>query len=275
MVFRVPWIDRRAVALGLAVETVAPPVRAWVKPYKVPERPDRRPPLARAFAGALSDELLRRDVHAALVFRAGMRRRDLPPEVAYTHGGIFIRGDHSPEQPGAADAYDVYGMFAGNGVAVPRWRSMLTVESPFDFMTRAIEDDVGVVVPTPDIQDKLIAVVGSPTYEALRIDRYSVVANPFARKYQNCDVFVLYLVAAAAWGLSDPAEIAERLRPVFKPTVLRAARLIRALAPFVDRRVSMDDQRGQVITATYESIARFMLAEGLASDRFVQDAPTV
>ena len=46
--------------------------------------------------------------------------------------------------------------------------------------------------------DEELAVIDSPTYEALHNPVYSLVANPWTPKYQNCNNFMLDVVGAAA-----------------------------------------------------------------------------
>jgi hypothetical protein len=43
----------------------------------------------------------------------------------------------------------------------------------------------------------------------------------------------------------------------------------RVLGPVADERLKMDDQSGRIVTATYESMATFMQANGLAQESYV------
>lgn len=270
---------RRGLVLALAAGAAASPAAAAIHWRVPPYPPDRSTEFIQRMTGGLVADLQARQARVALVFRAGLRRADMPPETAYTHGAIWLRRDLAPTRAAGddpadpTDAYVVFGLFTGDGHEVPRSRSTLRVERPTDFMRRSIEDDVGVVIPIASMQDALAAVVASPTYEAMRLPRYSVLANPFRRKFQNCDVFLLYLVGAAAWSTGDPETVRTHLVADFEPTYIRTPRVLGFLAPLFDDRVSMSDQTGEVRTATFESISRFMVRDSLATDAYVFRIP--
>jgi hypothetical protein len=273
---------RRRLVLALAAGAGAGPAAAAIHWRVPPYLPDRSPEFVQRMAAGLVADLRQRQAMCALVFRAGLRRADMPAETAYTHGAIWLSRALAPSlAPGddpadPTDAYVVFGLFTGDGHDVPRSRSVLRVERPTDFMRRSIEDDVGVVIPTAPMQDRLATIVASPTYEAMRLPRYSVLANPLRRKFQNCDVFLLYLVGAAAWQTDDPEAVRAHLVAAdFQPTLIRTPGVLDLLAPLFDDRVSMADQSGEVRTASWESIRRFMLGQGLASDAYVFRDPAL
>jgi hypothetical protein len=82
------------------------------------------------------------------------------------------------------------------------------------------------------------------------------------------------VVGAAAWSTDDKEVVRQRLvSDAFEPTYIATPRILAELAPLIDNRVSMADQTGRVRTVTYESIARYMLRENLASDAYVFDLP--
>ena len=112
------------------------------------------------------------------------------------------------------------------------------------------------------MQARLLALIGSPAYAALHNPAYALMANPFAGRYQNCDDFLLRLVAAAGWGLTDAERLDAGLRERFKPTVVRLDPIVRWLGPLFDRRLALDDQHGPILTASEASIAAFMAEDG-------------
>ena len=272
--------SRRRLVLALAAAAAAGPAAAKIRWREPPYPPDRPVRFIQHMGAAFIADLEQRGAKAALVFRAGLKRSDMPLETAYTHGAIWLRRELAPslapddDPSDALNTYVVFGLFTGDGVHEPRSHAVLRVERPADFIRRSIADDIGVVIPTAAMQDRLTALVASPTYQALRLPRYSVLANPFRREFQNCDVFLLYLVGAAAWSTADPEAIRTRLIAEFEPTVIHTPPILTALAPLIDHRVSMADQTGEARTATYESISRFMVRQGLASDSYVFTSPT-
>jgi len=224
---------------------------------------------AAVFSKAIEADLGARGARVALVFRAGRPRADLPKGIDYTHGALWIYRSIQTADGGVLHGYAVYNLYAGDGKAWPVSQSRLVQDYPLDFVRASSVDDVGVILPSPEMQRRLLAIVESPTYEALHIPSYTLVANPFSAKHQNCTNFLLDLVAAAAWETTDPAQIRANLQAHFTPTLIKAGPLERWLGPVVDARLQTDDQSGPIRTATYESLAVFMRANGLITDAYV------
>jgi hypothetical protein len=74
---------------------------------------------------------------------------------------------------------------------------------------------------------------------------------------------MLDVVGAAAWDTADPARITTDLKAHYQPTVVKAGPLMRLFGPIADSRLRTDDQKGQIRTATYESMSAFMDGNGL------------
>ena len=118
--------------------------------------------------------------------------------------------------------------------------------------------EIAVIIPSPEMQRRIIAVIDSPTYQAVHNPHYSLVANPWKRTYQNCNNFMLNVIAAAIWQTSNPDQITADLKAHYKPTLVKANGVLRLFGPIADQRLRTDDQQGPIRTATYESIAEFM-----------------
>jgi hypothetical protein len=125
-----------------------------------------------------------------------------------------------------------------------------------------------VIIPSPEMQRRITAVIDSPAYARLHNPAYALVANPWAGRYQNCTTFVLDVVAAAAWETDDPQRIALNLKAHFKPTIVKANGLTRLFGPIADARLRTDDQKGPIRTAAYESLAGFMRDNGLMQETY-------
>ena len=69
----------------------------------------------------------------------------------------------------------------------------------------------------------------SPDYQQLHVPAYSLVSNPLDIKYQNCNEFMLDVLAAAAWETTDMQQIKVNLQAHFKPTKVKTNLLERAL----------------------------------------------
>jgi hypothetical protein len=198
-----------------------------------------------------------------MVFRTGRPRANLPDGIAYTHGAFWIYRTITTADGQSLSGYAVYNLYAGDGQAWPKNQSRLVQDFPFDFTRGSAVDDVAIIVPSPEMQRRILAVVDSPTYARLHNPAYSLVANPWTPKYQNCNNFMLDVVGAAAWDTTDPARITADLKAHYAPTVVKAGPLMRLFGPIADSRLRTDDQHGPIRTATYESMSAFMEQNGL------------
>ncbi|EGF93051.1 hypothetical protein ABI_14900 [Asticcacaulis biprosthecium C19] len=235
--------------------------RAATAHYSAPE--------AAAFAKQIERDLAAKGARVAIVFRAGKPRNKLPEGVSYTHGAFWVYGDIQGGDGKIYKGYSSWNLYQSDGKTLPADQSYLAQDFPIDFISGNQADDVGIIIPTPEMQQKLIAVIMSPAYARLHVPSYSLVSNPFDPKHQNCTEFVLDVVATATWGESDYAVIKSKLAQSFTPTTIRANGFERFFGPLVNPLLKMDDQRGPIITTTYDSIASFMTANGQVKTNYV------
>jgi hypothetical protein len=224
---------------------------------------------AAAFSKQIENDLAGRGARVAIVFRTGRLRSKLPEGISYTHGAFWVYRDIHTADGRELPGYAVYNLFAGDGKVWPTTQSRLVQDWPVDFTMGSAVDDVAVIVPSPEMQRRMLAVIDSPTYEKLHNRSYSLIANPWSSKHQNCNDFMLDVIAAAAWQTDDPTQIRADERAHFIPAVVKAGPLMRLFGPMFDNRLLTDDQSGQIRTATYESMAAFMRQNGLLEAAYV------
>ena len=223
------------------------------------------------FSKQIEDDLASKGARVALVFRTGRPRAKLPQGIAYTHGALWVYRDIRTAGGEVAPGYAVYNLYAGDGKAWPGTESRLVQDFPFDFTRGSAVDDVAVIVPSPEMQRRMLGVIDSADYAKLHNASYSLIANPLSDKHQNCNGFMLDVIAAAAWETRDRAQIRANERAHYTPTVVKAGPMMRLFGPMVDGRLKIDDQSGPIQTATYESVAAFMKANGLLQAAYSLD----
>ena len=228
---------------------------------------------AAGFSKALERDLAAKGARVAMVFRSGRPRDQLPKGISYTHGAFWVYGAVHTSDGQTVNGYAVYNLYAGDGVAWPTIESRLVQDYPLDFVRGSTVDDLAVIIPSPEMQRRILAVIASPTYAKMHNPAYSLVANPWSRKYQNCNNFMLNVVAAAIWNTDDPARITADLKAHYKPTIVKAGPLLRLFGPIADKRLRTDDQDGPIRTATYESLAVFMRDNGLLQEAYSFERP--
>ena len=228
-----------------------------------------QPEQAAAFAKQVERDLAAHNAHVAIVFRAGRPRKDLPANIAYTHGAFWVYGETTGADGKTYKGYAVYNLYQGDGKSLPVDQSYLARDYPIDFISGSQADDVGVIIPSPEMQRRIENIINSPSYEKLHVKSYTLVSNPFDARHQNCTEFLLDIVSAAAWQTDDYAQIKANLKAHFTPTVIHAGLLERIFGPVVDPRLNLDDQGGEIETAEFASIARFMKDNNLMQQSYV------
>ncbi len=221
------------------------------------------------FAKQIERSLAAKDARVAIVFRSGRPRKDLPEGIRYTHGAFWVYGETTGADGKTYKGYAVYNLYQGDGKSLPETESYLAQDFPVDFVAASQEDDVGIIIPSPEMQRRLANLIASPDYEKLHVHSYTLVSNPFNAAHQNCTEFVLDVVAAAAWQTDNYAQIKADLKAHFTPTVVHANLFQRVFGPIVDPRLNLDDQDGDILTADFDSIARFMHDNGLQQESYV------
>jgi hypothetical protein len=236
---------------------------------------DRRPvdrfTLAEAadYSKQIERELAQRGAYVALVFRSGRPRADLPDGIRYTHGAFWVYGPIETVDGETVYGYAVYNLYHDEE---DTGRSRLVQDWPLDFTRGDAVGQAGVIVPTPQMQVRVLDVIASDTYDALHQPAYSLLSNPTDLRFQNCTEFLLDVVASAAWLRSDRMQIKVNLAAYFSPTELRIGWWQRLTARWFDRRIRFDDHEGPVHIATFTSIADFMEAFSLADEIFEVEA---
>lgn len=223
------------------------------------------------FSKQIERELAARGAYVALVFRSGRARADLPEGLRYSHGAFWVY----TEMPTASGAMH-YGYAVYNLYFDPRAtrRSYLYQDWPYNFVAGDAVGQVGVVVPSAEMQVRILDVIASDSYHLLHEPRYALYSNPAEMTYQNAPEFLLDVISAGAWQTTDRIQIKVNIAHYFRPERLRLGWWTRWIAPWFDRRLRFEDQQGALIeTASYDSIANFLLRYEMASDVFEVEAP--
>jgi len=124
-------------------------------------------------------------------------------------------------------------------------------------------------LPKPEIQAALSAHIKSKNYGRVHQKNYSLISNPLDIRFQNCNEFMLDVLAAFAWGEYDAAAIKDRLGKTFKPTEIKAGFVRRHIAPFVDERLVMADHGKQIFTTTRLDLKEFLESENMLDEAYI------
>ncbi len=224
---------------------------------------------AARFSKQIERDLGARGARLAIIFRAGRSRDKLPDAIRYTHGAFWVYQQIKAPDNSLSMGYATYNLFHGDGETLPKTRSYLKTEFPFDFITGSVVDDVAIIVPTPEMQRRLINILASDTYSNLHNADYSLISNPFDPSFQNCTEFILDNIAAAIWETDDYTQIKANLSAHFRPATVPAGLFGRLFGPMVNQQLRTSDHRGQAIrTTTFSTLSAFMLEFDLADTSY-------
>lgn len=225
----------------------------------------REPDRILPFAKRVERELAERGARVAIVARLGTDPASLPDGIDYTHVGFWVYSDIKMEDGRSLRGYASHNLYQ---LSENRGRSALIQDFPPEFFADVVEMKTGIIIPSPELQERLLAVIESDLYRKLHVPEYSLVANPNRRTYQNCTNFVASVLAAAIYGVEDPVEVTALLESHYKPQKIGLGGFERFLGRvFVDG-FETDDHDGQIYSSTFGSVAGFLETQGLAAERF-------
>ena len=146
-------------------------------------------------------------------------------------------------------------------------QSALYDEGLGNFFFDVFAHEAAILIPSPQSQARIVAMLASPAARTLHSPRYNMLAYAFSTQYQNSNQWVLetYAASASEFAIADRGKAQQWLKlagyepiTVHVPTAQRlGARLFRANVEFDDhpfgRRAA-----GQIDTVTVESVMRFV-----------------
>ena len=224
---------------------------------------------AATFSKDIEKLLAAKQVRVAIVFRTGRTRDKLPDGIEYTHGGFWVYQPIQRIDGSIMRGYVGWNLFHGDGAVLPKTQSYLAKDFPFEFVGASAVSDLAVIVPTPEIQRRIRAMMADGRYEAVHDQDYSLIASPFDGKYQNCNEFILDVVSAAVWETTDYDQLKLNLSAHFQASKVKAGLFARMFGPMADERLKLADHRGKAIrTVTYASLSNFMMQNGYADETF-------
>jgi len=124
-----------------------------------------------------------------------------------------------------------------------------------------------IVVPSPEVQQRLAAMLASPTPLRMHSGHYNMLAYPYATTYQNSNQWLLESWAAAMsdFPVTDRAQAQAWLKLAnYRPITLDISAMTRLGGRMFRANIAFDDQpfdrrmAGHIDTVTVESVVRFV-----------------
>ncbi|MDD2884815.1 MAG: DUF2145 domain-containing protein [Dechloromonas sp.] len=207
------------------------------------------------FAKKVEKAMAEKGARVAILARMGRPPAELPEGMHFTHVGFAIYSEITKSDGQKIPGYAIYNLYQKDDKPDV---SNLVQDYPVDFFAGVAKLEAGILIPSPELQARLLEVISSPTYQELHDPNYSVIANPFTLGRQNCTEFTLDVINAAIYQTKDINIIKANEKAYFEaqPVNVNPFKLI--LGSMFSAEVSTSDQPGPPVTATFEKLVSYL-----------------
>ena len=207
------------------------------------------------FAKKVERALAAKGARVAVLARMGRPPSELPEGMHFTHVGFAVYSEITTSDGRKVPGYSIYNLYQKDDHPDI---SGLVQDFPVDFFAGVAQLEAGILIPSPDLQKRLLEVIASPTYQALHDPHYSVIANPYTLGRQNCTEFVLDVINAAIYQTSDIKVIKANENAYFVAQSVNVNPFKLMMGSMFSAEVSTSDQPGSPVTATFEKLGEFL-----------------
>ena len=207
------------------------------------------------FAKKVEKTLAAKGARVAVLARMGRPASELPEGMHFTHVAFAVYSEITTSDRRKVPGYSIYNLYQKDDRPDI---SDLVQDFPVDFFAGVAQLEAGIIVPSAELQLRLLELIASPSYKTLHEPRYSVIANPFTLGRQNCTEFVLDVVNAAIYQTNDIKTLKANTKAYFvaQPVNVNPFKLM--LGSMFTAEVSTADHSGTPVTATFEKIGEYL-----------------
>jgi len=207
------------------------------------------------FAKKVEKTLAAKGARVAILARKGRPMSEMPEGMNYTHTAFAVYSEITTGDGRKLPGYSIYNLYQQDKNPDV---SDLVQDFPVDFFAGVAVLEAGVIIPSAELQQRLLEVIASPTYQALHDPHYSVIANPYTLGRQNCTEFVLDVTNAAIYQTTDIKKIKANEKEYFLAQKVNVNPFKLMLGSMFSAEVSTSDQPGPPVTATFETIGQYL-----------------
>lgn len=212
------------------------------------------------FAKSVEKYAAAQGARAFIIGRVGQPEKDLPKGISFTHTAIAVYSNIQLEDGQHAKGYAIYNLYQNEGNLD---RSSLVTDYPVDFFWGADVLKAGIIIPSKDLQLRIIQAIQLGNNKALHNPKYSMLSNPFSSKYQNCTEHTLDIINSAIYQTTNIKQLKVNSKEYFKPQKVRVSGLKLALGGLFMDGIHSSDHKGKPRTATFTTIAQYLADFGL------------
>ena len=219
-----------------------------------------------SFAKGVEKYAAAKGSRAFIIARVGRPAKDLPKGIEFTHTAVAIYSSITLADGKIVNGYAIHNLYQ-NADQVDK--SSLVIDYPVDFFWGVNELKAGIIIPTVELQQRLIDTIASGKNQTLHNSNYSVIANPFTSHYQNCTEHTLDLVNAAIYQTTNKDKLKLNAKAHFNPQQVHTNPFKLMLGNMMMDDVSTKDHEGTVYTATFTTIARYLQQNNLVNETVI------
>lgn len=216
-------------------------------------------------AKKIEHQIANRSAQVAIISRVGRAPNKLPDGMEFTHVAFAVYSKITTTDGRILPGYAMYNLYQDDDKPNT---SALFQDYPLDYYASTYALKAGVIIPKPELQQRLLQVIFSDTYASLHNPRYSAIANPNNTKFQNCTEFVLDVINAAIYQTGDKQQIKANIKAYFEPQPVEISPFRLWLGSIFIPDIAISDHSGPVKTTTFWSIARYMQEQDIADEIF-------
>jgi hypothetical protein len=225
------------------------------------------------FSKKVEKSLAQKGARVAVIARVGRPRDQLPPGFGYTHVAFAVYSQITTKDNRQIPGYAMRNLYQRDKEPAV---SDLIQDFPVDFFSGVQVLEAGIIIPSPELQKRLLEVIASPTYKELHNPRYSLIANPFTVEYQNCTEHTLDVIFAAIYQTNDIRKIKKNEEVYFEAQPVNVGPLRLLFGSIFSAEVATSDHPRAPVTATFETMIKFLQKYDSGCETYVimADEPT-
>ena len=203
---------------------------------------------------------------AVIIGRVGRPEKDLPEGINFTHTAIAVYSTITLDTGEAVKGYAIHNLYQKEGELD---KSELVIDYPVDFFWGVNSLKAGIMIPTPELQQRIIDVIASGKDKQIHNENYSVIANPFNNTFQNCTEHTLNILNAGVYQTTDITKLKSNTEQHFKPQKIKTNPFKLLLGNWFVDDVSTKDHSEKVYTTTFTTIGKYLQKNELLSKAVV------
>lgn len=218
------------------------------------------------FAKSVEKYAAAKGARAFIIGRMGRPANELPDGIAFTHTAVAIYSSIQLPSGETVKGYAIHNLYQKEEALD---RSEIVVDYPVDFFWGAYALRAGIIIPSADLQQRLVNAYATGVQYQVHRPQYSVLANPFNEQYQNCTEHTLDVINAAIYDTTDYAQLKANTKAHFQAQPINISRVKLRLGSTFMKELSLKDHSGKVKTTTFDTIGNYLANNQLLSESLV------